>query len=340
MLSLTPHGSRVNPGGDVPKRQPALHDLVLCVHAPTVIIGDRAGQLGGAGGTGVLHGDTRVLSKAELTLAGSDLEPMLAVADGASRVRFVLLARGLGDPTPDPTVRVERRRHAEADGVSEDVVIVSTATVPVRTSVRLRVAADLAPMVAVKSGEDGDPMTFTLVENGLRWGDGVRVVTLTGAGASVDPAGELGGAAGLPPGGRAVLRWRLRVIDRTALFTAPSTPVEWSRPVVTADDPRLAALVDQSLDDLAALRLSSAGDTFLAAGAPWFLTLFGRDSLWAARMLLPLGTELAASTLRVLAARQGKIVDDERAEAPGKILHEVRRAESVQPITGDRKSVV
>ena len=66
------------------------------------------------------------------------------------------------------------------------------------------------------------------------------------------------------------------------------------------------------------------GDTFLAAGAPWFFTLFGRDSLWAARMLLPLGTDLAAGTLRVLAARQGTVTDVDSAEQPGKILHEVR----------------
>ncbi|WP_281196638.1 amylo-alpha-1,6-glucosidase, partial [Streptomyces lushanensis] len=67
-------------------------------------------------------------------------------------------------------------------------------------------------------------------------------------------------------------------------------------------------------------------DQFLAAGAPWFLTLFGRDSLWAARMLLPLGTGLAAGTLRTLARRQGTASDPQTLEQPGKILHEVRRA--------------
>ena len=57
----------------------------------------------------------------------------------------------------------------------------------------------------------------------------------------------------------------------------------------------------QSLDDLEALLVAdpkNPQDTFLAAGSPWFLTLFGRDSLWAARMLLPLGTRLAGGTLR------------------------------------------
>lgn len=70
---------------------------------------------------------------------------------------------------------------------------------------------------------------------------------------------------------------------------------------------------------------ASPGDTFLAAGVPWFFTLFGRDSLWAARMLLPLGTDLALGTLRTLAAQQGTRTDPAAEEEPGKILHEVRR---------------
>ncbi len=68
-------------------------------------------------------------------------------------------------------------------------------------------------------------------------------------------------------------------------------------------------------------------DCFLAAGSPWFLTLFGRDSIWAARMLLPLGTDLAGGTLRTLARRQGRVAVPDTEEQPGKILHEVRRAQ-------------
>ena len=86
--------------------------------------------------------------------------------------------------------------------------------------------------------------------------------------------------------------------------------------------------MDRALDDLASLRLTEVGhpaDVFLGAGVPWFLTLFGRDSLWAARMLLPLGTGLAAGTLRALARRQGAALDPATAEAPGKIMHELRR---------------
>jgi glycogen debranching enzyme len=96
-----------------------------------------------------------------------------------------------------------------------------------------------------------------------------------------------------------------------------------------ADDPRLPALLAQSLADADALRMAvprAPRDVFLAAGAPWYFTLFGRDSIWAARMLLPFGWELAAGTLRALAAFQGRGLDPVTAEAPGKIPHEIRRA--------------
>ena len=106
---------------------------------------------------------------------------------------------------------------------------------------------------------------------------------------------------------------------------------------MTADDRRLTRLLDRSLDDLRGLRLAEAAaphDVFLGAGVPWFLTLFGRDSLWAARMMLPLGTDLAASTLRVLARRQGTRIDPNSGEAPGKIMHELRRDEFAVPGNG------
>ncbi|MGH3487929.1 MAG: amylo-alpha-1,6-glucosidase, partial [Actinopolymorphaceae bacterium] len=98
-------------------------------------------------------------------------------------------------------------------------------------------------------------------------------------------------------------------------------------PVTVAGPAALTRLVDQSVADLAGLGLAdlqTPDDAFLAAGSPWFFTLFGRDSLWAARLTLPLGTDLARGTLRTLARRQGTRHDVDTAEAPGKILHEVR----------------
>ena len=103
---------------------------------------------------------------------------------------------------------------------------------------------------------------------------------------------------------------------------------------VTSQDSRLAATVHRSLVDLRHLLLTDPldpTDVFAAAGSPWYLTLFGRDSIWAARMSLPFGTELARGTLRALARRQGTRTDVASAQEPGKILHEVRRTVFVDP---------
>jgi glycogen debranching enzyme len=96
------------------------------------------------------------------------------------------------------------------------------------------------------------------------------------------------------------------------------------RLIVSADDRRLDELVRRSVADLDALRMRDGADLYYAAGSPWYLTLFGRDALWAARLALPLGTEVAAGTLRALARRQGTTHDPQTEAEPGKILHEVR----------------
>jgi glycogen debranching enzyme len=72
----------------------------------------------------------------------------------------------------------------------------------------------------------------------------------------------------------------------------------------------------------------------MAAGAPWYFTLFGRDALWAARFLLPLDTGLATGTLRALATFQGSRTDPGSAEEPGRILHELRAKELVLESAG------
>jgi glycogen debranching enzyme len=116
----------------------------------------------------------------------------------------------------------------------------------------------------------------------------------------------------------------------------PAGPV-WPAPARLTGPPALVRLLERGQADLAALALTDPADprdTFPAAGSPWYLTLFGRDSLWAARLTLPLGTGLAAGTLRALARRQGTRHAPDTAEAPGRIPHEVR-AEA----TGDLPSV-
>ncbi|HLK87708.1 MAG TPA: amylo-alpha-1,6-glucosidase [Candidatus Binataceae bacterium] len=87
------------------------------------------------------------------------------------------------------------------------------------------------------------------------------------------------------------------------------------------------ALLKRSRADLLSLIAQTDTGTFMMAGIPWFATLFGRDSLVTAMALLPFNPQLAAQTLRALAAMQGTRIDEGRDEQPGKIVHEIRKGE-------------
>jgi glycogen debranching enzyme len=96
------------------------------------------------------------------------------------------------------------------------------------------------------------------------------------------------------------------------------------------DDESLGSTYRRSLIDLAALRFSpsiAAGHSLPAAGLPWFMTMFGRDSILTSLQALPFQPELAATTLWALGAWQGSRRDDFRDEDPGRILHEMRYGE-------------
>jgi glycogen debranching enzyme len=102
-------------------------------------------------------------------------------------------------------------------------------------------------------------------------------------------------------------------------------------PMLKTEGDTLRHTYERSLADLASLRFcphiaAGAGDV-PAAGLPWFMTLFGRDSLICSYQALPFHPDLAQTTLRTLAARQGTVVDAFRDEEPGKILHEMRFGE-------------
>ena len=125
------------------------------------------------------------------------------------------------------------------------------------------------------------------------------------------------------------LSWRARDGRSRRRARRRQTPAPWTvAGTITASDERLTRWIvprARRPRRAAPRRPSPPANQFLAAGAPWFFTLFGRDSIWAARFMLPLGTDIAADTLRVLAGLQGTRRRTETAEEPGKIMHELRR---------------
>ncbi|WP_199521651.1 amylo-alpha-1,6-glucosidase [Jiangella anatolica] len=318
--------------GPVP--QPFLHDLVSCVKAPTVTLSGVDGQLRASGAQGVLSHDRRVLSELRVDVDGHEPEPTGHGLRGAGHAHFTGIVRHLGDDGADPTVRLERQRFARADGVTDRLELVNNARVAIAATVCVHVAADFATADAIKQdgAQHGGRPPASSGPGTVEWDGGELRTSLTAPGATVEPH-----AAG------AVLSWDVELpprsswtadVEVTAAFAAgppanafgPADGAGWDAVAVTGRSD-LARLTERSVDDLDALALAdplAPSDTFLAAGSPWFFTLFGRDSLWAARFTLPLGTGLALGTLRTLARRQGRRHDPDTAEAPGKILHEVR----------------
>jgi glycogen debranching enzyme len=247
-----------------------------------------------------------------LTLDGTEPEPRGDETLDSGRVRFTA---GHGALT------VERLRTVRHDGGTEEITVRNDGDRAATAVLSVAVAADLAQVSDVKADEPPPP------ETPLRDG-----AVLTGPdGYEVRLSGPTSATLDLAPGGRFTTTLTVRAAPpRVPGFrpAAPQAPAPWARtPLsVRSADPRLDALVAQGVADLGALLLADETDLYCAAGSPWYLTLFGRDALWAARLALPLGQELAAGTLRTLARRQGSGHDGVTEEEPGKIPHELRPA--------------
>ncbi|MFE3601598.1 glycogen debranching N-terminal domain-containing protein [Streptomyces sp. NPDC059142] len=328
--------------------QPFLHDACVTLYAPSFAISHADGQFH-SGADGFYHGDSRALARLTVEADGIGIAPVRGALDGADRASFRAVLRGLGEETADPAVTLRRSRRLTPGRLEETLELANAGRQHVRVTLVVTATTDLALMERVKQGDPQPLLAPTVTDAGFDWTRDTFSVRLTSTPepAAADAAtGRLSYDVELAPGTgwTAVLRCDAAHEDGDQ-FPAPTADgVPWRTPVLRSADRRFDQWIDQSAADLDRLRLSdpvprdeAAGagrltaldrptDQFLAAGAPWFLTLFGRDSLWAARMLLPLGTGLAAGTLRTLARRQGVRTDPETEEQPGKILHEVRRA--------------
>jgi glycogen debranching enzyme len=153
--------------------------------------------------------------------------------------------------------------------------------------------------------------------------------------AAIEPHGRWKLTLTVAPGweGRTTRRPRARFPDSFDRMTAQlrSEVEAWREgaPTLETDWEPLRLAHARSIDDLAALRFRplNRGGFMPAAGLPWFMALFGRDSLIASYQALPFLPALAASTLRVLADLQAEVHDDFQDAEPGKIAHELRFGE-------------
>jgi len=323
-------------------RQPYVHHLTTVVAAPSQVLSRGDGQImpeyGEPSVEGVIHADVRVLSRAVVTVDGEPGEHIAAEStDGEAH--FTSILRHVGPPlsvVADPAVRLERVRRVQPGLLTETLIVSSLLPEDAEVLLAVELAAAGDPIARVRSGKPSTPRSFDS-DGSLSWSTGDLSASVIAEDADLALSAEgseltITWRLTAPHGGEARRTWTLTISDPDSVVIAPATPPIQVPAITGQQDERLTGWLERSIEDLNGLRMAtpdSPEDSFLAAGAPWYLTLFGRDSIWAARMLLPIDLGLARGTLRTLARLQGKRLDPAAAEEPGKIMHELRRGRLV-----------
>ncbi|UXY27430.1 amylo-alpha-1,6-glucosidase [Streptomyces sp. HUAS TT20] len=334
----------------------------LLVHGETfAAVGDRgdiSGVRGNSSPDGLFVRDARHLSRWQLTIDGAVPEALTPVADGDG-ARCVLVPRG---GRTEPPAHTLFREQAVGDASFVESLRV-TSNRPVPTTVRLAITADadFADQFELRS----DHRTYTksgVVRSRQVLDDGVEFTYRRGEWRSCtaimsDPAPdgveETGTGArrlvwtlDLEPHGTTelVLRVIARPHGEKRALRVPRSPAAVNEQLLALEGefvegvafptgwPELAAACARGLADLAALQVPATGPDgeelrVPAAGAPWFLTLLGRDALLTSLFALPYRPRLAAATLPALAATQATETGTSSVAQPGKIVHEVRHGE-------------
>ncbi len=323
------------------------HDTVTLVDGSHFMLCGRAGDIEG-GVHGVFMLDTRVLSRWVLRIDGVRVEGLSVVGDGPFTADFVGRVNP-GDTADAPLVVMQRRYVGR--GLREEIEIRNHGGEVHHLDVRLSIDADFRNVFDVKAGHDIElpDSAFVAVDGGADIRSAreahspVDTVSVRGfPGPDERAEGVLGWHVQIDPGGRWHVCLEVTVTadgveiepsSRCGTDVAHAVPVtrlaSWreSTARIAAGHRALAAAVDRSLDDLGALRIfdpDHVDRVVIAAGAPWFMTLFGRDSLLTSWMALPVDHALAHGVVAELADTQGRRTDPLTEEDPGRILHEVR----------------
>ena len=316
------------------------------------VVCDERGDLGGdAAASGFFAADTRFLSRSVLTIDGERGEPV-SFEQGAPHVG-VFGVRW-------PSGLEARRELFVGGGLEETITVTNGSDQAVDAVLALELASDFADIFAVKRVEDlGAPGTSEVAPSRPEHWKEAGTVEFADDGFPARTLVHLVPAPDAPDGAspRCRLRlapgetWQLVVAVQWLLNGTPeldtaafaerlredrrerdASLAEWwrSAPRLEApSEPGLEQTWTHSLADLAALRLRWAGsETVPAAGLPWFMTLFGRDTLITSFQELLLGPKPAAAALRALADAQSEVDDPDRDAEPGKIVHELRRGKT------------
>ena len=327
----------------------ATGDITL-VEGQTFSLSSRTGDISGDLPQGLFVLDTRVLSKWELCVNGYRLETLAVTLEDPFAATFV----GRGHPAAgqaDADIVVFRHRHI-GRGMRERIVVTNHGLEACALRLELSCDVDFADLFEVKESRvrrrglsSNDMADHALVFRHLLNGHSKAVnISFTGEasihGSIIEwdvllPPGDSWeeciqitvtlGNNGMEP------RFRCGIDDLEAVPLQRLASWRAKLPVVQTDSTELATVIRRSGEDLGALRIFDPERpdlAILAAGAPWFMTVFGRDSLITAWATLIADPSLAQGVLEILARFQGSRVDPATEEEPGKILHEMRFGDS------------
>ncbi|MET0727764.1 MAG: glycogen debranching N-terminal domain-containing protein [Acidimicrobiales bacterium] len=320
---------------------------VTLVEGQTFCISDRAGDMWPDLPHGLFFLDTRVLSRLELRLDGHRLESVGVDVSDPFAATFAARGAPAGGRADAEIVVFRERRIGR--GLRERLSVTNFGLEAANIHLEMFCEVDFADLFEVKESR------VTARPENRQWTDSGRLVFDGGPGpdrrqaaltlstpATVEP-GRAHWELELGPGERWELCAELQVEvggeavqprfrcggdeDHEAVPNLRLASWRARLPRVSTDHSDLDAAIARAGEDLGALRIFDPDRPdvpILAAGAPWFMTVFGRDSLLTAWMTLSADPSLAQGVLETLARFQGSQVDDATEEEPGKILHEMR----------------
>ncbi len=316
------------------------HDLVL--KANELFLVGRSEDTDGITEAGLYLRDTRFLDRFRLAIDGASM-CVLSVNTSDGRCATINLANHASH-------RLDAARHTI--GIEQRIELDQTLRVtlkiqnfgqsPISFTMALEMAADFRDMFEVRGWDakrhgtlqPADLYNDSICLSIVGPGDLVETSTIT-----LDPP-PTGVTPGKPGEATAVYEVALDPAEAQQFVIVCTPDSADNRPVggiaVTETGPgfafwsnnaELQQLIDRGDSDLLLLQTTFPDGTMPAAGIPWFVAPFGRDSLIVSLQTMHAYPQRIASTLRVLAALQGAKVDEFTEEQPGKILHEVRYGE-------------
>jgi glycogen debranching enzyme len=331
----------------------------IAIHqGQTVLITEPDGQINSPSEKGLFFLDTRMISNWAVYANGEPWELLNGGPITYYAARIFLTNRSMATESgiiPGRTLGFTISRWI-CGGMHEDLDITNNSMRPIKFQLEITVRCDFADLFEVKSGNivrrgrittewrEGRQQLDTSYSNG----DFSRslVIAARAQKKAVYANGRLSFEVALEPGEAWHACVLYTVIDGAQTSAPPhgcahhhamsahaETVQDWLRTVakIQTSNEEFYRLFRRALEDMAALRLPIAGTDHIvfmpAAGLPWFIAPFGRDSLIVSLQNLLIYPEFARGTLEILGSLQAREDDPYRDAEPGKILHEVRYGE-------------